>query len=75
MISLLKADLYKELKKKSFKYLVMLIIFVSVLSLSIMRFILFSVRKNTIMLISMVVMNIIKIIMKVIKTLLTRKIE
>lgn len=33
MISLLKADLYKELKKKSFKYLVMLIIFVSVLSL------------------------------------------
>lgn len=37
MISLIKADLYKIIKRKSFKFIVMLIVFVSVLSISIIK--------------------------------------
>lgn len=37
MINLIKADLYKEFKKRSFKYFVLLIIFVSILSLVIIN--------------------------------------
>lgn len=37
MINLIKADLYKEMNKKSFKYLIVLIIFVSVISLIVIN--------------------------------------
>lgn len=37
MISLVKADLYKEVNKKSFKYLIALIIFVSIVSLIVIN--------------------------------------
>ena len=37
MISLIKADLYKEVKKKSFKTMLLLIVFVSILSLIVIN--------------------------------------
>lgn len=37
MISLIKADLYKEVKKKSFKIMLLLIVFVSILSLIVIN--------------------------------------